>query len=361
MRDVEVAAKTLPFSSLEMTIASKGRSSRAPAEPQWGWSGVHALREATSCVEELREIVGELPSRRSSTESIVAELREYGDRFLGDLIQDEFGPTRAERAAALRELITAVEELRSAVDSLSPAARQSVAHALAIDFEAADSPVDCFKEFEAEKEALEALAWAASDAREPLPPGEPGSDHDSIDRLHGVSERAALMLRSLDTTTDFNLLICSLALGRPQQADLANDEFELVGARIRRLALRLSEELGRLSSSKGPEPRVSLPLLVARLCDLWTRETGRRVTVNPYVRGEYKGAPRSEAGKFVSRVVEALAPEEARLETLMRESGRAAFPPLKSRLHWNAGAVHSAMRLYVKAQDSKAIRTNKRS
>jgi hypothetical protein len=193
------------------------------------------------------------------------------------------------------------------------------------------------------------------------PRGEAGSDFESVDRLHRLAERAAILLRSLDTTTDINLEIRSLALGRPEQADWPNGQLEFVVSRFRRLELRLSEELGRLSASKGPDPRTSLPLLVVRLCDLWTRETGRPVTVNPYVRGEYKGGPQSEAGRFVSRVVATLAPEPSSLVTLMRESGRVTPPPLKSRLHWNAEAVHSAVRLCAKTKRGEALRSSRGS
>lgn len=331
---------------------------RKPAKPQWGWSGVHVRGAATAQVAGLRAIIRQLPSRRSSIESIVTEVREYGDRFLGDLIQDEYGPTRAERAAALRELINAVDQARAAIDLLGEALRRSVSDALAIDFEAVDDPpADRFTELEAEKQALQALAWAASEARERLRAGELGSDLGSIDRLHGVCERAAIMLQSLDTTTDINLEICSLALRRPEQGDRPNDPLQFVGARIQSLALRLREELGRVSASKGPDPRISLPLLVAKLCDLWTRETGLLVTVNPYLKTEYKGAPQSEAGKFVFKVVAALAPEPSNLVTLMQELGRATSPQVKSRLHLSPAAVHSAMRLYIKAQDAKVNRS----
>lgn len=73
---------------------------------------------------ELTEVVRLLPSRRSADEQIMLELKECGTAVLGNLVQDEYGPTRAERAAALKDLIGSVEGVSLAIDALNDVARK---------------------------------------------------------------------------------------------------------------------------------------------------------------------------------------------------------------------------------------------
>jgi hypothetical protein len=100
---------------------SKRRRSRPRASPQWGWSAVQVTKVDNTPEAKLRRIVQQLPRRTSSIERIVAELSEYGAHFRSDLAQEEFGPTRAERAAALRESLEAFEQARSAIEDPPPA------------------------------------------------------------------------------------------------------------------------------------------------------------------------------------------------------------------------------------------------
>ena len=81
-----------------MKKAKRGVSSRLPASPQRGWSGAQILRDGREPRAKLEEIVERLPHRQSSIAHLVGELCEYGARFRSDLAQDEYGPTRAERA-----------------------------------------------------------------------------------------------------------------------------------------------------------------------------------------------------------------------------------------------------------------------
>jgi hypothetical protein len=64
-----------------------------------------------------------LPSRQSSIENIVAELLVIGSRYHRNLHQDEFGPTRAERMQALRDLVDRLEVLSSRLEALPPQLR----------------------------------------------------------------------------------------------------------------------------------------------------------------------------------------------------------------------------------------------
>jgi hypothetical protein len=106
---------------------------------------------------KLRQIVGQLPRRESSIARLVAELGEYGARFRSDLAQDEYGPTRAERTAALREALEAREQTRSATQDLSKTASQVLAEALTATRATDDAPADPFARFEADKSAPEGL------------------------------------------------------------------------------------------------------------------------------------------------------------------------------------------------------------
>jgi hypothetical protein len=54
----------------------------------------------------------------------------------------------------------------------------------------------------------------------------------------------------------------------------------------------------------------------------------------------------------VCEVVEELKPELSEQRELMGFSGRASAPHLKSQLDSSSRAVHSAMRLYIKARNS---------
>ena len=59
-----------------------------------------------------------LPGHRSPIEQIVLELRDLGGRYHRYLHQDEFGPTRAERMAALRSLLDQLDLLMSRLKGL---------------------------------------------------------------------------------------------------------------------------------------------------------------------------------------------------------------------------------------------------
>jgi hypothetical protein len=316
------------------------------------------LRQAARMpTRRLREIVRRLPSRKSSIERLVAELRECGVVLLGDLTQDEYGPARAERAAALRTLVETIEQVSASIDALTVAEHRYVVDALTLVPEAVvkSFPIDSFDEYEVEKRNLEALALAAADASGFFRSRWSSAEIAAMDRLLALSERAAVQLQRLDTTTEIDLILGSAAMDKMRSVENPEDALARVGESIRALSSRLRKELGSLSRLKGPDSRTSLPLMVARLCDFWKRETGQDVTVNPYEKTAYKGAPQSESGAFVSKVMEALAPKPIKLATMMRESGRMSAPHLKSRLHWSPEAVHSALRIFVKTRDRQPV------
>ncbi len=338
-----------------MVKLDKGDLSRPRAIPQWGWSGVQVVQGGRMSRAKLREIVQRLPRRESSIARLVAELREYGVRFRSDLAQDEYGPTRAERTAALREALEALEQTRSATQDLSKTARQVLAEALTATRATDDAPADPFARFEADKSATKGLWLAAMDASQHLQSCANSTDLETVARLGLLAQQAYWRLQSLDTTTDGELLF-QWTTSDASQDDGRGDGAAAIDGPIHRLEDRLRRELNRLSRLKGPDRRTSLPFLVARLCDLWARETGRRVTVNPFEKTHYTGVPQSETGAFVCEVVELLKPKTSELRERMRFSGRASPPRLKSQLDCSPTAIHSAMRRYIQARDSNPAR-----
>jgi hypothetical protein len=336
----------------QMKKAKSGILSRLPARAQTGWSGVQILRADLAPRAELEQIVGRLPHRKSSIERLVAELREYGARFRSDLAQDEYGPTRAERAAALKEALEPLEQVRSAIEHLGSTARQGLEEALTATRATNDyASVDPFDRFEADKRSPEELWLAAIEASQHLQSCGGSTDLEAVTRLGSLAQQAYLRLQSLDTTTDGDLLM-QWTTREASRDDGRGEAFGALDGPIHRLADRLRRELNRLSRLKGPDSRMSLPLFVERLCDLWARETGRRVTVNPFKKTHYTGIPQSDVGAFVCDVVELLKPMTSELGERMRLSGRASPPHLKSQLGCSPTAIHSAMRLYLEGRDA---------
>src|ERR1700756_550308 len=73
-------------------------------KPRWGWSGVAPLTGPQLSASDI-DLPSLLPGHQSSDTQIVLELCDLGARYWRYLHQDEFGPTRAERMAALRSLL----------------------------------------------------------------------------------------------------------------------------------------------------------------------------------------------------------------------------------------------------------------
>jgi hypothetical protein len=72
---------------------------------------------------------------------------------------------------------------------------------------------------------------------------------------------------------------------------------------IERLQSRAALALASLERRRGPERCESLRWFVWQLCDLYHRETGRRVTSNAVVECSYKGIAQSAAPKTKTRPV----------------------------------------------------------
>src|SRR5262249_28839654 len=90
---------------------------RGEAEPRSGWSGAAPLPPAPLSAWDT-DLEALLPSHHSPIEQIVLELRDLGRRYHRYLHQDELGPTRAERMAALRSVLDQLDLLLSRLNGL---------------------------------------------------------------------------------------------------------------------------------------------------------------------------------------------------------------------------------------------------
>ena len=79
--------------------------------PSWFWTGVEALTPDNDD-SQFRLVVAMLRPRRSSDQELLVYLMDLGARFRRWLHQDEFGPRRAQQAAALRTLMKSINKLR---------------------------------------------------------------------------------------------------------------------------------------------------------------------------------------------------------------------------------------------------------
>src|SRR5260370_10695120 len=118
LRRLERVGEVRCYSRLNMGRHQVERIERKPARPRWGWSGVHKIVPPLWAEAALGSVAVLLPSRQSSIEKIVAKLLTIGGRYHRNLHQDEFGPTRAERMQALRDLLDRLEVLLSRLEPL---------------------------------------------------------------------------------------------------------------------------------------------------------------------------------------------------------------------------------------------------
>ncbi len=332
---------------------------RAVPTPRWNWSGVQAIDFRGRSQENLRRIAKQLPQRQSSIDKIVARLRELRGRYHRHLLQDEFGPTRAERGRALKALIEQVDALRAEVECLAPQLRALLAEELLAHRSSAPPfEVDTFDSYEADKDAVEAIATATASLRQDLSLAGTSEGGDALHKVCSTAGRSAMYLSSLDSTTDADVALGARSTDIAPVAD-SPDAIVVLAERLRRLGLRFERELVRLNAIKGPETSVSLELLVAQICDMWRQETGLPVTANPYRRYDYTGRPQTEAGRFVLQVVEALQPSKAWIGRHRSAASQKRAMIVVGARGFQAQAVHTAMRKYVAVQNLAAGRVTR--
>ena len=242
------------------------RIQKNAARPRWGWSGVREIVPPLWSEAELRRVAGLLAWRRSSIDDIVAELHAIGDRYHRNLHQDEFGPTRAERMQALRDLVVRLDVLSSRLEALRPQLRLLLSEGfLECRSAAGRLDVDSVAFYSADKTAVDVMSETASDVRHTLVSVGRTDEADLIGEVCAVADAIAPLLGNLDATTDGDVVIDAGSAGS-EPADNSADPFIAVCAPVRRLRSRFELALTHLRRRKGPEARLSLGLLVSQLC-----------------------------------------------------------------------------------------------
>jgi hypothetical protein len=300
------------------TEASK-RVRRGTAKPRWGWSGVALLTRPQLSASDI-DLASLLPGHQSSEAQIVLRLCDLEARYRRYLHQDEFGPTRAERMAALRSLLEQFDLLTSRLLELPGDLQVQLSHHLARCAYSDERVPDNFQAYRGDVAVVQQIAEAAVGVERILHAAPIRCDWELTARLSDAAQATAELLSALDTTTAGTIAIDCPTLEIDVDIDIDIDVigFATVTARIERLRYRVGLALTRLEQRHGPERCESLRWLVWQLCDLYHRETGRRVT-NSAVRAShcnasgtnYTAKPESPAGHFVLAAVEILQPSEA--------------------------------------------------
>jgi hypothetical protein len=283
------------------------------------------------------------------------ELRDLGGKYHRYLHQDEFGPSRAERMAALRALSAQIHLLSSRLVGLPTHLRLGLRRHLA---QSATPEVLLeldigFRAYSDDEDALQQVAEAAFALLNTMDKALSGPEADMVAGLNAAAEYAAQLLSALDTTTS-GAIVDELNLPPLNVTWDEERNFAVVRARIERLLQRIELALARLEARGGPERAISLGCLVWSLCDLYHRETGRPVTSNAVEDYRYTAIPQSAAGRFVLACVEALRPSPS----WMKDPDHQA-PLRQARILDNPAlrrGVYFAMRDYVTHRPSQGPR-----
>jgi len=333
-------------------MAAKKR--RGLAEARFGWSGVAPLPTARLSAPDLDlEIL--LPGHQSPSEEIARALCDLRGRYHRYLHQDELGPTRAERMAALRSLLDQLDLLLSQLNRLPGYLRLQLSKRLAWTDGPFEGDADNFQAHCNDAEAVKLVGEAAIDYTS-IPSAAPAGDARQMNDLCGAAQKTVELLSVLDTTTEGALVLDSQL---PPVEIAENGDSDVVGfaiacARIERLRWRVKEILASLERRKGAERSESLRWLVWQLCELYKRETGKPVTNSAMSKDQYQSEPQSPAGRFVLAAVVALQPSE----TWMQEHSLWVRGKRARVLHKGGrkSAVYFAMRDYVAHHSSSSGR-----
>jgi len=265
-------------------------------KPCWSWSGAEALNFSEQA-NGFKRLVAMLPTKQSSDDQILAFLVDLRARFQRRLHQDEFGPTRRQQTAALRDLKKSLQTLQQQLAKGAPSQREQL-DAVLRNGNGRSSPT------------LEWIYEAASDL---------GLDHqisaasnqkiDWASEIKTCTETTMAQSQSLDTNADSEILLVAirhkfdLLQTCAPESGLAGTERWLNG-----YWNLVDKTLCELNERGGAEERVSLKLLVEQLCEFWERETGRRVTAHGMSKLETQRTE-TAASLFVTAALEAMLPE----------------------------------------------------
>jgi hypothetical protein len=251
------------------------RQRKLQTTPCWSWSGVDALNFSER-TEDLERLAAMLPAKQSSDEQILAFLVYLRGRFARWLHQDELGPTRGQQTAALRALKKSIQTLQRQLAKGAPSQREQLDAILG---NRTDSSVP----------TLERIYEAAADLERYLQVSDaPNRKIDWAVKIQTCTETAMAQIQCLDTNADGKILLiailhgfdrlqmCPLHFGLAETEQWLNAYWNVV-----------DQTLCELNERGGADERVSLKLLVEKLCELWERETGRPVTAHGMIKLEY--------------------------------------------------------------------------
>src|SRR5260370_4932801 len=235
------------------------RRRQGTAEPRWGWSGVAQLTAVELSAAE-SDLGARVAGHHRPIEQIVLSLRDLGGRYHRYLHQDELGPTRAERMAALRLLLDQSDLLSAQLNGLPEHLRLRLSKHLASDRIPIECDFDNFQAHRNDEEAVLRVAEAAVDEGRMLYAASATHVAELMDDLRGAAETTLQFLCALDTTTEGAVAIDTEL---PRLEVEGGAEVEVIGfavacARIERLQRRVELTLARLERQGGPERCVSL-------------------------------------------------------------------------------------------------------
>jgi hypothetical protein len=315
------------------------------------WSGAAPLGKLSDERGEVASAVAMLPKTRSAPGDIVQTLLHLGSRYHRYLHQDEYGPTRADRSAALLELKKALDTLARRLSKLPTRLKQLLASRLSeLNPSLAAPQEDEFTYFEQERESVERIldaALFAIEAKSALT-----RDRVLFDKLRSAAEDSLASLEGLDTTSEVDVLLAPATYNHIRPSPRIGAGQFIVRARLARLQLRVDLTLKALNRQRGPDQRLSLPWLVEELGDLWSRETGEIVTSSAATGGRYSGVPQSAAGRFILASVEALQPSRAWLEQHEHMGASVSAMILNASSGYRARVVNNILADYVARRPS---------
>ena len=291
------------------------------SEPPWNWTGVDVLNFKNEDAR-LRQLVAMFPSKRSSDEEIAAYLIDLGAHFQRWLHQDEFGPDRGHRTAILRALMKSLQRLEKHLIGSSSLIKGRLDAELRNQNDPSNLVIQAL---------CEAAVDVAGDRR-----GAGALDRDAVwtSRLRDYTYTLLALSQSIDSNTESEIFpIAQRRRFDPLQA--IGPSFGLADVKrwLHGYWNVVAETLKELSDRRGAEERVSLKLLVEQLCELWERETGCSVTAHDRVKDQSTGRAETPAGRFVTKAVEAVLPDQSwfKERAQFAQSARAhSFLPRKS-------------------------------
>jgi hypothetical protein len=171
---------------------------RGTAKPRWGWSGVAPLTGPQLSASDI-ELPSLLPGHQSSDTQIVLKLCDLGARYWRYLHQDEFGPTRAERMAALRSLLEQFDLLMSRLHGLPEDLQLQLSDKLSHDESLVERDLDNFQTYRGDVAVVQQIAEAAVGVERILHTAPTIRDVELMAGLSDAAQETAELLSALDT------------------------------------------------------------------------------------------------------------------------------------------------------------------